>query len=147
MAIQQHGGGAGTGKPARSLSHLDWLKFRRSIASIPGNPFTDSHAISTLTDVTVNDLERVEMSTYAAGDTGGWFWISFTSTRHADYGSEGAVVLDLVNQDQSVQHVVATFPTEAFSGDSTDRGGKLSTISNHLFPPTDIAPSLSVDTF
>lgn len=54
-------------------------------------------------------------------------------------------MLDLVNQDQSVQHVVATFPTEAFSGDRTDRGGKLSIVSNHLFPPTDTAPSLSID--
>jgi hypothetical protein len=46
------------------------------------------------------------------------------TTKHADNGSEGAVVLDLIAQDQSRQHVVATFPTEAFSGDSTDRGGE-----------------------
>lgn len=110
---------------------------------MPGNPFTDSHAISTLTNVTVNDLQQVEMSTYATGDTGGRFWIFFPTTRHADYGAEGAVVLELVNQDQSVQHLVATFPTEVFSGDRTDRGGKSSTISNHLFSPADIAPSLN----
>jgi hypothetical protein len=51
--------------------------------------------------------------------------------KHADYGeSEGAIVMDLVNRDQSVQHVVATFPTELFSGDRTDRGGKISTMSS-----------------
>jgi hypothetical protein len=44
---------------------------RRAVASIARNPFTDSHAVSTLTDITVNDLERVEMTTYQAGDTSG----------------------------------------------------------------------------
>lgn len=39
------------------------------VASIPGNP--DSHAVSTLTDVTVDDLDRVERSTYVDGDSGG----------------------------------------------------------------------------
>lgn len=28
------------------------------VASILGNPFTDSHAVSTLTDVAVDDLDR-----------------------------------------------------------------------------------------
>jgi hypothetical protein len=42
------------------------------------------------------------------------------------YRSEAAVVLDLVAQDESVQHVVATFPTEAFSGDRTDGEGEMS---------------------
>jgi hypothetical protein len=72
-----------------------------SVAS--GNPFTDSHEVSTLIDA-VNDLDRVEMSTYHAENTDG-----------------AAVVLDLVAQDQSVQHVVATFSTESFSGDTSDK--------------------------
>jgi len=72
-------------------------------ASTPRDPFTDSHAISTLTDVSVNDLDQVEMSTYQNEDTG-----------------ESAVVLDLHGQDSSIQHLVSTFPTEAFSGDRTN---------------------------
>jgi hypothetical protein len=87
------GGGSGSGPDTGS------------VASMPRNPFTDSHAILTLTSVDINDLNRVEMTTYHTGDTG-----------------EAALVLDLVAQDESVQHVVATFPTEAISGDRADRG-------------------------
>ena len=54
-----------------------------------------------------------------------------STSKHADYRElEGAVVMDLVDRDRSVQHVVATFPTKVFSGDRTDRGGKISTMSN-----------------
>ncbi|KAF8471470.1 hypothetical protein DFH94DRAFT_769741 [Russula ochroleuca] len=78
-AVQQHGGdGSGSG------------------------PDT---VLSTLTDVAVGDLDRVEMSTYQDGDTG-----------------EAAVVLDVIAQDESVQHIVATFPTGVFSGVRTERG-------------------------
>ena len=108
------------------------VKFPDSVASIQSNPFTDSHAVSMLTDVPVDNLDRVKTSTYVDEATGGQLWTSFTAlAKHADYGeSEGAVVMDLVDRDQSVQHVVATFPTEIFSGDRTDRGGKISTMSN-----------------
>jgi len=81
-------------------------------ASTQRNPFTDSHAVSTLSHVDVNDLDRVEVSTYQEDGT-----------------NEGAVVLGLVGQDKSVQHVVATFPTEAFSGDRTGRGAPQSIAS------------------
>ena len=47
-------------------------QFQGTVASIPGNPFTDSHAIATLTSVSVNDLDGVEMTTYQSEDTGGW---------------------------------------------------------------------------
>jgi len=94
--MQRHRGGSGSGSG--------------TVASIPRDPFTDSHAISSLTNVSVVDLDRVEMSTFQDTDNG-----------------EAAVVLDLVAQDQSVQHIVATFPTEAFSGDGTDRGGEMLT--------------------
>ena len=46
-------------------------QFQGSATSVPRNPFTGPHAISTLTDVAVSDLDRVEMSTYQARDTGG----------------------------------------------------------------------------
>ena len=52
-------------------------KFHHSVASMPRNPFTDSHAISSLTDVSVMDLDRVEMSTFHNEDNGGRLWISF----------------------------------------------------------------------
>jgi hypothetical protein len=57
------------------------FNFQGSAAS--GNPFTDSYAVSTLTDVAVNDLDRVEMSTYQDGDVGGRLWIFFTATTKA----------------------------------------------------------------
>ncbi|KAH9987574.1 hypothetical protein BJV77DRAFT_1024892 [Russula vinacea] len=95
-AMRQNGGGNGSGGGSGSGPGT-------AVPSIARNPFTDSHAVSTLTDITVNDLEQVEMTTYQVGDT-----------------SEAAVVLDLVAQDKSVQHVVATFPTEAFTADTTD---------------------------
>ena len=66
----------------------------------------------------------------------------YSTNKHADYGLEGAVVLDLITQDQSVQHVVATFPTEAFSGDRIDWGGEIYSMSNHLMVPAD---SLLID--
>ncbi|KAF8463398.1 hypothetical protein DFH94DRAFT_699535 [Russula ochroleuca] len=80
-------------------------QFQGSVASIPRNLFTDSHAISTLSDVAVIDVDRVEMSTYQAGDTG-----------------EAAVVLDVIARDESVQHIVASFPAVLFSGVRTERG-------------------------
>lgn len=50
----------------------------------------------------------------------------YNTTKYVDYRSEAAVVLDLVAQDESVEHVVATFSTEAFSGNRTDSGGESS---------------------
>jgi hypothetical protein len=89
-AIRQRGGGSGsgpsTGRPACSPFEQAGSQFQDSVASRPRNPFTDSHAISTLTDVAVGDLERVDMSTFQDGDTGGRLWFSFYNTvRHADY--------------------------------------------------------------
>jgi len=77
------------------------------VTSTSRNPFTDSHAISTLTDVGVNDLDVVEMSTYQSEDTG-----------------EGAVVMDIHGRDAPSKHIVATFPTEVFSDDQTEREGE-----------------------
>jgi hypothetical protein len=58
--------------------------------------------------------------------------------QYAEYQSEAAVVLDLVASDQSVQHVVATFPTEAFSGDRTDsEQGEISIVSKHSLASAD----------
>jgi len=70
-------------------------------STVWSNPFSDSHAM--LSEVSVNNLDRVEMSTYQEETT-----------------DEAAVVLDLVAEDESVQHVVATFSTQAFTGDRTD---------------------------
>jgi len=97
-ATQPHGGQSGSGP---------------GIASTQSNPFTDSHAaISTLTNVSVDDLNRVEMSTFREEAT-----------------NDGAVVLGLVARDESVQHLVATFPAEALSGDRTDNEASQPTAS------------------
>jgi hypothetical protein len=42
-----------------------------ALQSIPRNPFTDSHAVSTLSDVATGDLGRVEVETYQSEVTGG----------------------------------------------------------------------------
>jgi hypothetical protein len=79
--IQRRGGGAGsgpdTGKLACSPSGQGRFKFLDSVASIQSNPFTDSHAISMLTDVPVDNLDRVGTSTYVDENTGGQLWTSF----------------------------------------------------------------------
>jgi hypothetical protein len=103
--IHPPGGGSGSGP---------------GTVSVASNPFTDSHAISTLTNVPVEDLDRVEMSTY-----------------HVETTDEAAVVLDVVAQDKSVQHIVATFSTEAIPGDRTDRE-----VSQSIAPEAPAALSL-----
>lgn len=64
------------------------------------NPFSDSHEVSSLADVDVDDLDQVEMSTYQSETTG-----------------DAVVVLDLHGRDSSIQQVIATFPPEAFVDD------------------------------
>ena len=72
---------------------------------------------------------------------------NFTTLPTTEYWSEAAVVLNLVAPDESVQHVVATFPTETFSGDKTDGEGEMSIVSEHLLASTDLATSLTIDSF
>lgn len=130
-AVQLHGGGSGTGSgpdTGKLACSPFWQGRSQFQASMPRNPFTDSHAISTLTDMTVGDLDRIEMSTYQDKDTGGRLYISHSTTKQTDYRPEAAVVLDVVAGDKSVQHIVASFPAEAFSGVRTE-GGKRSTTS------------------
>jgi hypothetical protein len=68
------------------------------------------------------------MSTYHEETTdGGLLFDFYNTTEHADDRPGAAVVLNLVAQDESVQHIVATFSTEAFSGDTSNSGGKTST--------------------
>jgi len=92
-------------------------------STVGSDPFSDSHGISRISEVSVNDLDRIEMSTY-----------------HVDTTDRAAIVLDLVAQDESVQHVVATFSTEAFSGDRTDSGA-----SQSIAPEAPAALSLHQD--
>ena len=46
-------------------------QFQGPVASTPRDPFTDSHAISTLPDVSVNDLDQLDMLAFTNEDTGG----------------------------------------------------------------------------
>jgi hypothetical protein len=117
--------------------------FQGSVTSSPRNPFTDSHAISSLTDVTVGDLDAVEMSTYQSEDNSGRFMDFLSSNKYADCRSEGAVVMDLHGRDASTTSIVATFPTEVFSGDRTDREGETLTMSQHRWLPADSVASIS----
>lgn len=56
--------------------------------------------------------------------------------------------MDLVDEDMPAQRFVATFPTEAFSGDRTDnREGGIFTESNHLLASADFATGLPIDGF
>ena len=63
-ATRPRGGRPGNDPGIGALSDRTGSQSQCSVASMPRNPFTDSHAISTLTDISVNDLDRVEMSTY-----------------------------------------------------------------------------------
>lgn len=45
--------------------------------------------------------------------------------KHTDYQSESAVVFDVHGRDSTTQHIVATYPTEVFSGDRTDGEGEI----------------------
>ncbi|KAF8494123.1 hypothetical protein F5888DRAFT_1848211 [Russula emetica] len=96
------GSGSGSGPETSNLTcSLFWQAGSLFQGTVRSNPFSDSHAM--LSEVSVNNLDRVEMSTYQEETT-----------------DEAAVVLDLVAEDESVQHVVATFSTQAFTGDRTD---------------------------
>ncbi|KAF8257041.1 hypothetical protein EI94DRAFT_1761230 [Lactarius quietus] len=59
------------------------------------NPFADSHAVSSLSDIDVSNVSQVEMTTYESEPTG-----------------ETAVIYDLHGRDASTQQVVATFSPE-----------------------------------
>jgi hypothetical protein len=48
-------------------------------ASVASNPFTDSHAIATLSNVSVDDVDRLDVSTYHVDNTDGRLKISFTA--------------------------------------------------------------------
>jgi len=81
--------------------------------TVPGNPFTDSHAVSTLTSVNVHNLDSVEMETYRSQATG-----------------ETAVFLELHGRDATTQEVVATIPHEVISGDGADSEAEAATVSS-----------------
>jgi len=83
--------------------------------TVASNPFSDSHAISVISDVNVHDLEQVEMTTY-----------------RDETSNQAAVVLEMVARDDSVEHVVASFPTEAISQpDSQSTASAPAAISSH----------------
>ncbi len=68
-------------------------------------------------------------------------------TWHADYQSETAIVLDLVAQDDSVRHLVATYPTGVFSDNRTGRESEMSIVSKHLSTAADFVSSPANDSF
>jgi hypothetical protein len=137
------GSGPETSNPTCSLFVQAGSLFQGTAGS---DPFGDAHMISRITDVSVDDLNRVEVSTYQEDDTNGRLYY-FNTNNHAEYRLEGAVVLELVARNESVQHVVATFPTEAFSGDRTDGEGEISIVSQLLLASADFAISLATDSF
>ena len=51
-------------------------------------------------------------------------------------------MLDVIGRDESVQHIVASFQTDVFSGVRTDRAGEGYTISNYLLTPADFMTNL-----
>ncbi|KAH9021437.1 hypothetical protein EDB84DRAFT_532326 [Lactarius hengduanensis] len=74
--------------------------------STHSNPFSDSHAACTLTQIDVGNLNQLDVSTY-----------------HSEARGEAAVVLGLQGQDATTQEVLAVIPLEVFSRDS-DRTGE-----------------------
>jgi len=65
--------------------------------TVASNPFSDSHAVSGITDININNLDQVGMSSI-----------------HDEATNEEAAVFDLYGRDQSVKRIIA------FSGDRKD---------------------------
>lgn len=87
---------------------------------------TDSHAVlSVVNDVSVGDLDRLELEAYQSDVTGGLLSILAYYLSKGDLiaYSEGAVFLGLHRRDASTQNILATFSPTAFSNDSADTGG------------------------
>jgi len=78
-----------------------------SVAPTQSNPFSNLHAISPSIGVSINDVSEVGVSTY-------------DNETEATGNASAAVVFDFVRRDGPTQHIVATFPAMAFSGDRTD---------------------------
>ena len=87
------------------------FKFLDSVASIQSNPFTDSHAVATLTDVPVDNLDRVGTSDE---DTGGQSWTSFTAMSTLLAPADTVPNLSI---DSSRRCVLATFSYKDFTAD------------------------------
>ncbi|KAN0140711.1 hypothetical protein V8E53_001538 [Lactarius tabidus] len=77
------------------------------------NPFGDSHAISTLSDMDLSNVDQVEMSRFESEPTG-----------------EAAVIMDLHDRDGTTREFVATFPLEAISGHRADQGAETASMSS-----------------
>jgi hypothetical protein len=67
------GSGSGSGPETSNLTSrsLTWQTGSLSLGTVVSNPFSDSHGISSMADVSVDDLNRVEVSTYHEDTTGG----------------------------------------------------------------------------
>ena len=64
---------AQVGWPSCLLWAMRSSQFQGAAGSTPTNPFANLDAMSILIDVTVSDLDRVEMSTYQREATTGWY--------------------------------------------------------------------------
>jgi hypothetical protein len=78
------------------------------------NPFSDSHATTSLTDVDVGNLNQVEMSIFQSRATG-----------------EAATVLGLHGRDGTTQEVAATIPLPVVSGNRTCERAETGTVSSY----------------
>jgi hypothetical protein len=85
------------------------------------NPFSDSHETSSMADVDVDNLDRVEMSIFQSEATGGQLIIPVVAlVMSLTMSPEAAVVLGLHGRDGSTQEVAGTIPF-AIGSDSSDR--------------------------
>ncbi|KAH9033885.1 hypothetical protein EDB85DRAFT_1949295 [Lactarius pseudohatsudake] len=82
--------------------------------STHSNPFSDSHAACTLTQIDVGNLNQLDVSTY-----------------HSEARGEAAVVLGLQGQDATTQEVLAVIPLEVFSRDRTGEEAETHTVSSY----------------
>lgn len=82
--------------------------------STHSNPFSDSHAACTLTQIDIGNLNQLDVSTYPSEARG-----------------EAAVVLGLQGQDATTQEVLAVIPLEVFSRDRTGEEAETHTVSSY----------------
>ena len=89
------------------------------------NPFSDSHAVSALSDIDVSNVDQVEMSRFESEPTGGQFIICRCVGDETDITPEAAFIMDLQDRDGTTREFVATFPLEAISGHRAHQGGEM----------------------
>ena len=140
-AVQQHGrgeSGTGSGPDAGEFACSPFWQESLTVSSV----YAEESVHGLTRDIHFDRCDCQRRGSDRDVDVSGRrYWRSVlylsSTTKHTDYRPDAAFVLGVVAGDQSVQHIVASFPTRAISGVRTDGGGERSTTSSYLWAPAD----------